>query len=113
MPTIASDVLDWIEAHPGCDSVQRATLLHQVPPHQWALPGGHWQDLSKHCPNRVEFKQSEPRFMNRLGFYRMTPLPRCLFRSPDGRGLLWLKSGGPLESYGLCEQEHCEHACKA
>ena len=112
MPTIALDVLDWIERHPDATPATKRKLLAQVPAHQWATVGGHWADLAKHCSNRAEVLD-EPRFMNRLSIYRMQPLPRCLFRSPDGRGLAWMKSGGPLESYGICEQMHCERARQA
>lgn len=104
MPTIAYDVLEWVETHPNTPQPDIAKLLRQVPPAQWS--GEHWAELSKLCPNRIEIRD-EPRFMNRLGFYRIQPLPRCLFRSPDGRGLMWLKSGGDVESYGVCEKRHC------
>lgn len=109
MPTIAFDVLDYIDSHRDLTQPQRQELLNQIPAQQWADPNGHWRELSEHCCQRVEV-QEEPRFMNRLGFYRIQPLPRCLFRSPDGRGLAWLKSGGEVESYGRCEQRHCERA---
>lgn len=109
MPTIALAVLEWLEAHPQASSADRNRALAEVPAHQWALPGGHWVDLATHCQNRAEIPE-EPRFMNRLAIYRMRPLPRCLFRAPDGRGLAWMLSGGPLEAYGCCEQAHCERA---
>ena len=109
MPTVALSVLDWLDAHPGCTSSEKTHLLDQVPANQWAVQGGHWQQLSQHCQNRCEVPQ-EPRFMNRLAIYALQPLPRCLYRSPDGRGLAWLKSGGSVLSYGQCEQSHCERA---
>lgn len=109
MPTIAAEVLDWLVANPSTSASKRAELMKDVPAHQWALPGGHWSDLAMHCGNRRDVPQ-EVRFMNRLSINLMTPLPRCLYRSPDGRGLAWLKSGGEVLAYGLCEQVHCEHA---
>lgn len=109
MPSIAGVVVGYLEAHPELSMDEKRKLLAEVPPHQWALNGGYFKDLAVHCCNRVEVPQ-EPRFMNRLGFYQMTPAPRCLYRSPDGRGLAWLKSGGEVLVYGHCEQEHCEHA---
>lgn len=109
MPTIAFAVLDWIDGHPTAAPRVKQKLIEQVPANQWAADGGHWNELAKHCCNRAEIPQ-EPRFMNRLSIYRMQPYARCLFRSPDGRGLAWLKSGGPLEAYGRCEQRHCERA---
>ena len=109
MPTIAREVLDDIERHPDLSSSQKQALLAQVPSQQWASPEGWFNELSVHCANRAEIRQ-EPRFMNRLAIYALSPLPRCLYRSPDGRGLAWLKSGGEVEAYGRCEREHCERA---
>lgn len=109
MPTIAHDVVAWLERHPAAPAEDKRRALAQVPAWQWATPGGHWPDLAAHCCNRAEVP-TEPRFMNRLSINRMHPLPRCLFRSPDGRGLAWLASGGEVEAYGRCEQQHCERA---
>jgi len=109
MPSIAFVVVDWLERHPDLSPSVKKSMLDEVPPHQWALPGGYFNDLKVHCCNRREIAD-EPRFMNRLAFYQMTPAPRCLYRSPDGRGLAWLKSGGSVLSYGRCEQQHCERA---
>jgi hypothetical protein len=107
--TIAADVVDWLGTHPDADHKQKSELLKQVPHGQWALPGGWWSELSVHCANRVEVPV-EPRFMNRLSINVMSPTARCLFRSPDGRGLAWLKSGGEVLAYGRCEQGQCERA---
>ena len=109
MRSIALDVLDALESRPELTAEQKRALLAGVPQQQWSVPGGHFDDLAQHCCNRVEIRR-EPRFMNRLSINVMPPRPRCLFRSPDGRGLAWLKSGGELEAYGRCEQDHCEHA---
>jgi hypothetical protein len=35
------------------------------------------------------------------------PHPRCLMRSPDGRGMAWIWSGGSVLAYGLCEGCAC------
>jgi hypothetical protein len=112
MGTIAADVVDWLDAHPNANCAQKNALLKQVPAHQWALNGGWWGDLAKHCGNRMEVP-IEPRFMNRLSINIMPPSARCLYRSPDGRGLAWLKSGGEVVAYGCCEQQQCEHAKSA
>lgn len=109
MPSIAGDIAQWIKNHPEATPNEKEKLLNQIPTWQWALPGGYWNDLAPHCCNHVVIHE-EPRFMNRLAIYRITPLPRCLYRAPDGRGLAWLKSGGPLEAYGRCEQRYCERA---
>lgn len=109
MPTAAFMVLEWIDAHPDASPADRTSAVCSVPPNQWALLGGHWNELARHCGNRATVPE-EPRFMNRLSINRMTPLPRCLYRSPDGRGLAWLRSGGEVVAYGMCEQSHCERA---
>lgn len=108
MRSIALDVLDALESRPELTAEQKRALLAGVPQQQWSVPGGHFDDLAQHCCNRVDIRR-EPRFMNRLSINVMAPQPRCLFRSPDGRGLAWMKSGGELEAYGRCEQAHCEH----
>ena len=99
MPTIASEVVDWLTSQPNATANDKALALKSVPSHQWALEGGYWSDLAPHCFNRIEVKR-EIKFMNRLAINVMTPLPRCLYLSPDGRGLAWLKSGGEIEAYG-------------
>lgn len=116
MPTIALSVLDWLDANPGATSRQKHEALAQVPPAQWAVPGGHWSGLSKHCCNRVE-PAPQRRPANTLNIEIGTPLARCLFRSPDGRGasrnggsLDWLRSGGDVLAYGRCEQSACFRA---
>ena len=105
MPTIAFDVLEWLDEHPDTSCTEKTRLLSEIPAAQW--DSGHWLELSKHCGNRVEVHQ-EPRFMNRLSIYTRQPPPRCLFLSPDGRGLAWLLSGGEVEAYGQCERLNCE-----
>lgn len=112
MPTIACEVMDWLAVHPEATPAEKAKLLSDIPAAQWAMPDGYWSELAPHCANHVLIKQ-EPRFINRLSINVMTPLPRCLYRSPDGRGLAWLKSGGEVEAYGRCEQAHCERAKQA
>lgn len=109
MPSFAAVAVDWIETHPEATRDEKMRLLDGVPPQQWAVHGGFWGDLSKHCPSRAEVPL-EPRFMNRLSIYRMEPMPRCLLLSPDGKGLRWLLSGGEVESYGRCLQCDCPRA---
>jgi len=109
MPSIAGAVVDLLKRHPDMSSELKRSLLSEVPSHQWALRGGYFDELAEHCNNRMVLHR-EPRFMNRLAIYSSDPAPRCLYRSPDGRGLAWLKSGGSVLVYGRCEQSHCEHA---
>lgn len=109
MPSIAGVVAEYLKTHPELTCAEKQKVLAEVPPHQWALPGGYFDELSEHCNNRKVIHR-EPRFMNRLAIYTFAPAPRCLYRSPDGRGLAWLKSGGSVLAYEPCEQEHCFHA---
>ena len=96
---IALTTLEWLARYPHASSPEKSSVIDQVPSHQWAARCGHWQELSQHGCNRDEVTRV-PRFMNRLIINVMTPLPRCLYRTPDGRGLAWLKSGGEIEAYG-------------
>lgn len=38
---------------------------------------------------------------------------RCMRQSPDGRGAIWLLSGGALEAYGVCCRQGCPLATNA
>lgn len=113
MPTMAMIALDWLEAHPEATSEMKRQLLEQVPAWQWALEGGHWPELAKHCCNRVD-PAAERRPANALCIEIGAPLPRCLFREPggprEGRSNLsyWI-SGGSILAYGICEKSHCFH----
>ena len=109
MRTVAMDVLEWLDAHPDASSADRARVLAQVPAGQWAAHGGHWAELSLHCGNRVD-PGIERRPANALNIEIGSASPRCLFRSPDGRGLAWLLSGGSVLAYGTCVQSCCERA---
>lgn len=109
MKTVALDVLEWLDAHPEASADEKERLLAQIPAWQWAIPGGHFNELKRHCCNRVE-PGVERRPGNALNVEIGSPMPRCLFRSPDGRGLLWLLSGGSVLQYGHCEQRACERA---
>ena len=109
MPTISLCVLVWLDAHPDASPGQKRAELDSIPAWQWATPGGHWAELSRHCCNRVECDVPR-RPGNVLNIEVGTPAPRCLFRSPDGRGLTWYLSGGSVLAYGACEQRHCPRA---
>jgi len=111
MPTIAVEVLEWLEAHPGASAHQKAELLDQVPEWQWATNGGHWPDLAKHCCNRLEPALAR-RPANALCVEIGSPAARCLFLEPGGQkegrsNLLYLLSGGDVLAYGLCGPERC------
>ena len=49
----------------------------------------------------------ERRRANALNIEIGSPLPRCTRKSPDGRGLAWLMSGGSPLSYGHCTPLAC------
>ena len=70
------------------------------------LPRNWWPELATHCPNRIE-PEIERRPVNGLNIEIGSPQPRCSHRSPDGRGLAWLVSGGSVLAYGCCEQRQC------
>ena len=110
MRTIAFDVLEWLDDHPEATSEQKCSLLGQVPMWQWAMPDGHWGELKNHCQNRVA-PGPERRPGNALNIEIGTPMPRCLYQSPDGRGLAWYMSGGSALDYGHCTQSKCPR-CK-
>lgn len=68
--------------------------------------GGVLERFSEHiereqCPNRVE-PATERRPVNGLNVEIGSPAPRCTRKSPDGRGLIWLLSGGSILAYGRC-----------
>lgn len=118
MESLALSVITWLDAHPHTDGADRMRLLRQVPAWQWRIPGGHWPDLSAHCCNRVQ-PTVEPRPANALCVEISTPAARCLFRSPGGRGITrdggtldYLRSGGSVLAYGLCEQAHCDFSTR-
>ena len=79
MRSIALDVLDTLESRPELTAEQKRALLAGVPLQQWAVPGGHFDDLAQLCCNRVEIRR-EPRFMNRL---RINVMPPGLGASSD------------------------------
>lgn len=65
-------------------------------------------ELSPLCPDR-EAPVLIRRPANALNIEFCGPqIPRCKKRPPDGRGLIWLLSGGSITEYGFCEQAHCE-----
>jgi hypothetical protein len=77
--------------------------LDAVPRLQWVV---YFDELAPFCESRVPTVPRPQR--NAL---RVELLPsrddRCSRRSPDGRGLAWLMSGGDPLAYGLC----CRAAC--
>ena len=53
------------------------------------------------CPHRMEL-DVERRPANALNIEIGTPVPRCKLKSPDGRGMIWILSGGSRLAYGVC-----------
>ena len=70
-------------------------------------PGARWQldlrfgEVAAVCQHRLVVARP-PRPGNRLCVEHVTPLPRCVQQSPDGRGAAWLASGGDAAAYGAC-----------
>jgi hypothetical protein len=103
--TTAAAVVDRL-GRANLSSDETWALLDSVPAWQWAVPGGWWPDLAQHCPSRVA-PDVPRRGGNGLNVEVGAPLPRCLEKSPDGRGLVWWMSGGSVLAYGHCRQHGC------
>ena len=103
----ARAVIEHIDDHPEMTRKQREEMVDAVPAWQWQVTGGWWPDLAMYCRNRIE-PNLLGRPVNGLNIEIGAPAARCLYRSPDGRGLLWLMSGGSALAYGICEQSACE-----
>lgn len=74
-----------------------------VPSFQWDI---YWRELARLCPSTIQPRPAKQRNALRIEILPDSG-PRCSRRSPDGRGLIWLLSGGDPLSYGVC----CERAC--
>lgn len=99
MLTLAQALLDRAEAGIAVSSSE----LNGIPPVQWDV---YWGDLAPLCPSQIAPNQVRQRNALRVELLPDSG-PRCAKRSPDGRGLVWLLSGGDPLSYGRC----CERAC--
>jgi hypothetical protein len=80
--------------------------LDAVPACQWEI---YFTELSPLCPSSLKPIPVKQRNALRV---EMLPSrePRCSRRSPDGRGLAWLLSGGEPLAYGLCLLSRCPRA---
>ena len=77
--------------------------LGAIPPSQWDI---YFAELRPLCPDaRTGPLLRRPG--NALNVEIGAPMMRCLQRSPDGRGLAWMMSGGSLLAYGLCTPGGC------
>ncbi len=63
-------------------------------------------EYSAACPDRIALGV-ERRPANALNVEIMEPMPRCKQQSPDGRGSIWLLSGGSPLAYGRCCRSGC------
>ena len=103
MPSIASVVLDQAAAG------QRPEV-EAVPASQWRI----WfEELRRVCPSalRGEAGRDYRRQSNALRTEMVPQGVHCSLRSPDGRGLAWLLSGGSPFAYGQCSRSGCPR-CK-
>lgn len=83
--------------------------IDAVPPWQFAI----WHDeLSPLCPSRLALQPGSDyrRQRNALRIEIVPSSSRCSRRSPDGRGLAWLLSGGSPIAYGECRVAKCPRA---
>lgn len=80
--------------------------IDAVPPWQFAI----WHDeLAPLCPSRLapQAGRDYNRQRNALRIEIVPSSSRCSRRSPDGRGLAWLLSGGSPIAYGECCASLC------
>jgi hypothetical protein len=79
--------------------------LEGVPHFQWDI---HWEDLAVLCPSQVPVVPRPQRNALRIEVLPSRE-PRCSQKSPDGRGLAWLMSGGDPLAYGMCCRAGCPY----
>lgn len=93
----------------GCylDARSRLGEDHRVT-RDWRASVPHWQwltadfgEFAAGCHDRREVGVPR-RPGNALNVEMGAPAPRCMQKSPDGRGLTWLMSGGSVLAYGCC-----------
>lgn len=70
------------------------------------LPIKTFGEYSEGCPDKLGIP-IERRPANALCVEYMEPAPRCKQQSPDGRGSIWLLSGGSPLAYGRCCRSQC------
>lgn len=84
--------------------------LEAVPPWQWAI---YFEELAVLCPSSLDVVPGRD-FARQRNALRVelvpSTTPRCSRRSPDGRGLAWLLSGGSPLAYGACCVARCPRA---
>lgn len=98
--------MDTIARCPDMARGDRATLVDAVPSWQWRGP--FWPELALHCGARVVAPLTPYNSDDAFGICPERGLsPRCLSRSPDGRGMAWILSGGSVADYGACSQRRC------
>ena len=98
MPSLAGLILDRHDA--GLPVVQEFDALPA-----WQM--GLWfEDLREIGPSLIALGV-ERRPGNALNVEIGAPVPRCDQRSPDGRGMAWLWSGGSALAYGCCSRRSC------
>ena len=78
----------------------------RLPPWQMEI---WWDDLAPHCPSSIQPELAR-RPANALNVEIGEPRKRCGLLSPDGRGMLWILSGGDVLAYGQCTKRECPRA---
>lgn len=99
MISLARLVLDRAEAGKPPTRAE----LEAVPASQYEI---YFEELSRICPSRMALGIPR-RPANALNVEIGQPMNRCKERSPDGRGAIWLLSGGSPLAYGLCACAGC------
>jgi hypothetical protein len=105
MTSIARAILDRVEA----GLTVAAEDWESIPLAQWEI---YEAELSAVCPSRITPYRVKQRNALRIEVLPSDG-PRCIRKSPDGRGSAWLMSGGDPLSYGACDRNHCPRALAA
>jgi hypothetical protein len=103
MPSFAAIALEWLDRNPDATVDQKYRLYDEITPVWFDT---HFAELCERCPS-ARFPELPRRPGNALNIEIGQPMTRCLERSPDGRGLIWLLSGGSLLAYGICCRSGC------
>lgn len=70
------------------------------------MPSDTFAELQSSCTHRRN-SQVTRRRGNHLNVEYFGGGTYCMLQSPDGRGSVWLLSGGDIEAYGQCFEYRC------
>lgn len=96
-----ADLYEQGYTHASCSATLKGGWLDR-----YSVAGTPSDKPTKPCRSLLE-PSLERRRVNGLNIEIGTPLLRCSRKSPDGRGLAWLLSGGSMLAYGHCNPNIC------